>query len=225
MSLQVDCQHRYASGFELKAAFTAGAGVTALFGPSGSGKTTTLSLIAGILRPFAGHIELSGRVFFDQRRGIWLRPEARQVAVVFQDHLLFPHLSVKQNLFFGRRRSSTRVISFDRVVQILEIGNFLDRMPHTLSGGQKQRVALGRAILRGPSLLLLDEPLAALDANLREQILTYLDQVIKEWHIPTILVSHEQTDVRRLADQVIILREGNVITCGTTEQTLNKLTS
>jgi molybdate transport system ATP-binding protein len=225
MSLHIDCRHRYASGFELKAAFTANAGLTALFGPSGSGKTTTLNLIAGILRPAAGRIELAGRVLFDARQGVCLPPEARQIALVFQDHLLFPHLNVRQNLLFGRRRRPTRVISVERVVQILEIGDLLERMPHTLSGGQKQRVSLGRAILRAPSLLLLDEPVAALETTLKEQILNYLEKLTEEWHIPTIFVSHDQAVVSRLADQVIILREGNVVTCGTAEQTLHKRTN
>jgi molybdate transport system ATP-binding protein len=223
MSLRFDCRHRYASGFELTAAFEAGPGVTALFGPSGCGKTTILKLIAGLLRPLAGRIELAEGVLLDCQQGVCLPPEARQIAVVFQDHLLFPHLSVRQNLTFGSRRRPARVIALDRVVQILEIVDLLERMPHTLSGGQRQRVALGRAILRGPRLLLMDEPLAALDAALKRRILTYLERAIGEWHIPTLLVSHDQADVRRLADRVVVLEAGKVVASGATGVTLDEL--
>src|SRR6185503_7433666 len=161
-----DCRHRYPAGFELEARFEAGAGVTALFGPSGSGKSTVLSIIAGMRRPDAGTVRLGDRVLFDAARGICLPPEKRGIGFVFQDLLLFPHLTVEANLRFGARRRPTRAIPFERVVEVLELGALLRRHPHTLSGGERQRTALGRAILRGPELLLLDEPLTALDEGL-----------------------------------------------------------
>jgi molybdate transport system ATP-binding protein len=149
-------------------------------------------------------------------------PEHRRVAVVFQDHLLFPHLSIRQNLLFGARRSSSQPMNFDRVVEILEIGSLLNRAPQTLSGGQCQRVALGRAILRGPELLLMDEPLTGLEEGLKDRILTYLERAIEQWHIPTIFVSHDQADVRRLAEYVVVLESGKVLDVGPTAATLDK---
>jgi len=219
--LYFDCRHHYAGGFQLEAAFTAGDSVTALFGPSGAGKSTIFALIAGILRPQAGSIRLAERMLVDTRAGIVLPPERRQIGVVFQDHLLFPHLTVRQNLTFGRR-SGGRPIDLRRVVEILEIGALLDRMPQTLSGGQRQRVALGRALLRGPQLLLMDEPLTALDEGLKDRVLTYLERVVAEWRLSTLFVSHDQADVRRLADQVVVLEAGRVIATGPTSATLDR---
>jgi molybdate transport system ATP-binding protein len=152
-----------------------------------------------------------------------MRPERRRVGVVFQDHLLFPHLSVRKNLMFGRR-VGVRPIQFGRVVEILELGALLDRWPHTLSGGQRQRVALGRALLRGPELLLMDEPLTALDEGLKDRVLTYLERAVSEWHLPTLFVSHDQADVRRLADQVVVLEAGRVVDAGPAAATLDRAT-
>ena len=202
---------RYDSGFELDATFATEGGVTALFGPSGSGKTTILGLIAGILGPHSGVIRCGSRTLVDTKAQIFLPPEQRQIGLVFQDGLLFPHLRVRDNLVFGKGRPGGRTIDFARVVDILEIGDLLDRYPATLSGGQKQRIALGRALLRGPELLLMDEPLAALDRGLKDRILTYLERAVAEWHIPTLLVSHDQDDVRRLAQTVIVLDAGKVV--------------
>lgn len=209
--LHFNCQHHYASGFELNAAFETGSGVTALFGPSGSGKTTVLGLIAGTLRPRRGHVRLGDRVLVDTANRIWLPPERRQVGLVFQDHLLFPHLSVRDNLEYGRKRRPSRPVDFGRVVEILELGELLGRYPATLSGGQKQRTALGRALLRGPELLLLDEPLTALDSELKERILFYLERVLDEYRLPTVYVSHDRADVGRLAERVVVLRGGKVV--------------
>src|SRR5262249_52865156 len=186
------CRHRSPSGFVLDARFEAGDGTTALFGPSGSGKSTVLGLVAGILRPQSGVIRLADRVLVDTAAGVCLPPERRRLGLVFQDHLLFPHLTVAQNLRYGQRRRPARRIDFSRGVDILEVGGLLDRSPATLSGGQRQRVALGRALLRGPELLLMDEPLTALDEKLKERILTYLERAVGEWHIPTLFVSHDQ---------------------------------
>jgi molybdate transport system ATP-binding protein len=220
--LHFDCRLRYPTGFELDVRFEAGDGVTALFGPSGSGKSTVLSLIAGIGQPGEGIIRLGERVLVDTRAGVCLPPEQRRVGVVFQENLLFPHMTVEQNLRFGLGRASSRAIDVKRVVEILEIGELLPRPPHTLSGGQQQRVSLGRAILRGPELLLMDEPLTGLDEGLKDRVLGYLERAMTEWRIPTLFVSHDQADVRRLAETVVVIEAGKVIDAGSTTTTLDR---
>jgi molybdate transport system ATP-binding protein len=219
--LHFDARLRYDSGFQLDARFEADDGVTALFGPSGSGKTTILGLIAGALRPEAGTLRLGDGLLVDTRAGLFLPPERRRVGVVFQDHLLFPHMTVRKNLLFGKGRPGTRAIDFNRVVEVLEVGDVLERLPASLSGGQKQRVALGRALLRGPELLLMDEPLTALDLELKGRILTYLERAVAEWRIPTLLVSHDRADVRRLAGRVVVIEAGRVVAEGTTAAVLD----
>jgi len=209
--LHFDAQHRYDNGFVLDVCFEAGAGVTALCGPSGSGKSTVLALIAGTLVPRAGSVRLSSRTLVDTAKHVCLSPDQRHIGMVFQDHLLFPHLTVRRNLLFGYGRKNSRAIDLQRVVEILEIGDLLDRYPNTLSGGQRQRVSLGRAILRGPELLLMDEPLGALERSLKDRILNYLEQVVSELHIPTLFASHDQADVQRLAHRVVIISDGRVI--------------
>jgi molybdate transport system ATP-binding protein len=212
--LHFDCQLRYDSGFELSAQFDAEGGVTALFGPSGSGKTTILNLIAGALRPRTGIIQLDGRTLVDTRSGVFLPPERRRVGVVFQEALLFPHLTVRQNLLFGYQRRGARPMDIARVAAVLEIGELFDRRPESLSGGQRQRVALGRALLRGPELLLMDEPLAALDEGLKDRVLTYLERAVAEWHIPTVFVSHDRDDVGRFAQRLVAIEAGRVCAAG-----------
>lgn len=206
--LSFRCRHLYRGGFQLNAEFDIDDGVTALVGPSGSGKSTVLGMIAGILRPQTGLIRLGDQVLLDTARGIDVPPEKRRTAIVFQDHLLFPHLSVERNLKFGHRRRPSRSVDFQRVVDVLELRGLLRRGPVTLSGGERQRVALGRAILRGPDLLLMDEPLAALDAKLKAQILGYLSQIFSQWRIPTLFVSHDETDTQRIASRMVILDAG-----------------
>jgi molybdate transport system ATP-binding protein len=210
VQLCVDVRYRYGSGFAVDARFNAGSGVTALCGPSGSGKSTLLHLIAGVLQPSDGVIRLGDRTLVDTKSAICLAPEKRLVGIVFQDHLLFPHLTVRRNLQFGMGRNGSRFLTFDKVVEILEIAELLDRAPATLSGGQRQRIALGRTLLRGPELLLLDEPLAALDRTLKERVLEYLKRIFQEWRIPTIFVCHETHDVDRIADHVVSIQSGRI---------------
>jgi molybdate transport system ATP-binding protein len=209
--LAVDIRFCHDSGFSVEATFRAGEGVTALSGPSGSGKSTLLHLIAGVLQPSEGSIRLGQRTLIDTKTGINLPPERRLIGVVFQELLLFPHMTVRKNLLFGNGRHGGRPMSFERVVDVLEIRELLQRFPVTLSGGQRQRVALGRALLRGPELLLLDEPLTALDWALKERVFTYLSRVFQEWRIPTVLICHDRQDVDRIADQIISIRSGRVV--------------
>jgi molybdate transport system ATP-binding protein len=205
--LRFDCVFRYPTGFSLNFSFAANDGVTALVGPSGSGKTTVLNLIAGLLKPDAGKIVLRDQVLFDSSTMSNQPPEQRGIGYVFQDYQLFPHLSVADNLRYGRERTNSNGIEFDKIIAILELADLLRRFPFSLSGGQKQRVALGRALLRSPQLLLLDEPLSALDAGLRATIAEYLSRVIDEFHIPTILVSHDQESVASLAHATVGMRQ------------------
>jgi molybdate transport system ATP-binding protein len=209
--LELCCRHRYTSGFELDVKFDAGAGVTALVGPSGSGKSTVLACIAGVLRPDSGRLALDGMVLFDVQQNRFVPPERRGIGIVFQDRLLFPHLTARENLEFGLRRKPARSLEFAHLIDVLDLGDLLPRYPHTLSGGEKQRVALGRAILCGPRMLLLDEPLTALDNELKERVLEYLQRVIVEYHLPTLLVSHGLKDVSHLADATIQIRAGSVV--------------
>jgi len=216
-----DCRHRYDSGFTLDAAFSAQVHITAIFGPSGAGKSTLLEIIAGTLRPDDGAVSLAGRPLLDTRARCHVPPHRRGIGFVPQDALLFPHLSVRRNIQYGARRRPRRRIEFHALVDLLDLGGLLDRAPATLSGGEKQRVALARAILRGPDLLLLDEPFAALDQPRKSRILEYLAKATAEWRIPALYVSHDQVDVRQLADQVVVLDAGRVVAVGPTAATLD----
>jgi molybdate transport system ATP-binding protein len=214
--LEFSCRLRYPSGFQLDVAFATDAPVTAICGPSGSGKTSVLSIIAGLRRPDLGKVRLGPRILEDTAAKIRLAPESRRIGYVFQDDLLFPHLNIRRNLLYGwqRRSDGTATMELDRVVQVLELQDLLDRHPHSLSGGQRRRVALGRALLRGPELLLLDEPLASLDASLKDRVLGYVEQALDQWHIPTLYVTHDMAEVQRLARQIVILERGKVLFAG-----------
>ena len=211
MRLRFDCQHRYESGFQLDAQFEAAGPVTALFGPSGSGKTTVLTLVAGLLKPGRGTIRLGDRSLVDTHARIWLPPERRNVGLLLQDHCLFPHMSVRNNLLYGVRRRRREGIPLARVVEMLELEGLLDRSPRSLSGGQQQRVALGRAILPAPELLLLDEPLTAVQTELRDRIADFIERVVAEFRIPTLLVSHNRELVDRLATEVLQIDAGRIV--------------
>jgi molybdate transport system ATP-binding protein len=203
--------------FELDIDASFDARVTSFFGPSGSGKTTLLDAIAGLRRIAAGEIEINGRTLFSSARGIYLPPRERGIGYVPQEGALFPHLSVRKNILFGANRNlggMSTDMSFEHVVNVLEIGHLLERPVTKLSGGEAQRVALARAILSRPQLLLLDEPLAALDIGLRERILPYLGRVRDEFQIPMIYVTHNLTEVLTLADWVLMIQQGRLITQG-----------
>jgi molybdate transport system ATP-binding protein len=198
--------------FVLDAAFTAAGPVTALFGPSGSGKSTILRLMAGLLKPDSGRIVLNGAVVFDSMAGINIPARKRRVGLVFQDGLLFPHMSVRQNLLYGSwARRMPRPANFDATIDILDIGHLLDRAPRNLSGGERQRVAIGRALLSDPSVLLMDEPVTAIDQERRAEILPYIERLTRNSPAPLLYVSHDMTEIERLAAQVVYVKDGRII--------------
>ena len=209
-------QHRRGS-FSLDVRFDlAGARVTALFGPSGAGKSTVLAAIAGLIRPDFGHIAIDGEVLLDTKRGRCLTPVQRRIGMMFQDLRLFPHLGVEANLFYGLRRANPRPgrETAERVIELLGLRPLLQRKPRQLSGGEKSRVALGRALLMQPRALLLDEPLASLDAARKAEILPYLERLVRESRIPMLYVSHALDEIARLADRMVVLNQGRVIAEG-----------
>jgi molybdate transport system ATP-binding protein len=202
---------RHALGeFALDFAFESDARVIALFGPSGSGKSTLLNVIAGLIRPQVGLVRVEGRVLTDTPAGTFVPPHRRRIGYVFQDTRLFPHLSVRRNLAYGRwfTSASERYASPEEIVALLGLGTLLDRRPPTLSGGEKQRVAIGRALLASPRLLLMDEPLASLDAARKAETLPYIERLRDELAIPVVYVSHSRDEVDRLADEVVHLEAG-----------------
>jgi len=192
-------------------------GVVALFGRSGCGKTTLIDVIAGLLKAHDSHIEIDGVVLEDTASNHYVESERRRIGYVFQDARLFPHMSVLANLHYGLRRARgvAQRTSFDTVVQLLGLEALLERRPHQLSGGERQRVALGRALLSQPRLLLLDEPLAGLDAARRDEVLPYLERLRDELAIPMIYVSHQFEEVLRLATHVVLMSEGRSVAQGT----------
>lgn len=212
MSIDVSLAHDF-PGFALDVRFSVERpGVTALFGPSGAGKTSIINAIAGTFRPQQGRIVIAGRPVFDSARSLWLSPRSRRTGYVFQDARLFPHMSVRDNLLFGWRRAQKRAElgEIERIIALLGLEHLQERMPRSLSGGEKSRVGLGRALLSSPDILLLDEPLAALDVQRRQEILPYLERLRDEARLPMLYVSHALDEVARLADQIVVLKDGRV---------------
>lgn len=203
-------------GFDLDVDFESDAGALALFGPSGAGKSTVLGVVAGLLRPQAGRIEVDGEVLFDSERAVDLPTHRRRVGMVFQDSLLFPHLTVRENLAYGMRGRASGLpgVTLARMVELLGIGHLLQRRPAGLSGGERQRVAIGRALLARPRLLLMDEPLASLDQQRRQEILPYVAALHAEFGVPILYVSHAVEEVARVARHVVVLRQGRVVASG-----------
>jgi molybdate transport system ATP-binding protein len=210
--------------FALDARFASDAPIVALFGRSGSGKTTLIECIAGLVRPERGRIVIDGRTLFDSERGIDLAPEERRVGYVFQEGLLFPHLSVRGNLAYGERLvpASQRFVDRDRVVALLGLAPLMDRHPVTLSGGEKQRVAIGRALLASPRILLMDEPLASLDAARKSEIMQYVELLRDELKLPLVYVSHVIEEVTRLADSLVVIADGKVLASGPVAELLSR---
>ncbi len=208
--LQVSIQKQL-EAFALQVSFVlASHGITVLWGASGSGKTTLLQCLAGLLRPDAGRIACREAVWFDAERGVCLAPERRRLGYVFQDVRLFPHLSVRSNMLFGRRFRGPSGVSFEDVVALLGLGRLLHRTPSDLSGGEKQRVAVGRALLACPELLLMDEPLTGLDRGKREEIMAYVKAIPERFGVPVLYVTHSDAERRFLADRVLNLEDGKL---------------
>jgi molybdate transport system ATP-binding protein len=215
--LAVDVEKKLGD-FSVAATFEAADGVTALFGPSGSGKTSIVSMVAGLVTPDRGRIMCNGTVLFDSARRVCVSPHRRGIGYVFQDGRLFPHMTVAQNLDYGRRmyRIPADADERERVVTLLDIARLLDRRPGKLSGGERQRVAIGRALLMRPQLLLLDEPLASLDAARKREIFPYLLR-LRDETVPMIYVSHNAAELRRIATTIVRIDDGRVSGVGGAE--------
>lgn len=213
--MKLRLKHRF-QGFTLDLDLEAGSGITALFGRSGAGKSTIINAVAGLLRPDEGFLEVGGETLMDTTRNIHMPPHKRRFGTVFQDARLFPHLTVAQNLDFGTRYAPKGSnIPRDDVIDLLGLRPLLTRAPNTLSGGEKQRVALGRALLSAPRMLLMDEPLASLDATRKHEILPYLENLRDgPLNLPILYVSHAIEEITRLADTLILLGEGRIATQG-----------
>ncbi len=200
-------------------------GITAIFGPSGSGKTTLLRCLAGLERAPNGIMQFGDNVWQDEKRDLCLPLYQRPVGYVFQEPRLFPHYNVRANLLYGYTRtpSEKRHIGIEQIVDILGIGHLLERRIHKLSGGEQQRVAIGRALLTSPKLLLLDEPLASLDIQRKQELLPFIRRLHEELHIPVIYVSHAINEILQLADRVVLLKEGKVLAAGALNEMLTSL--
>ncbi len=199
-------------------------GVTALYGPSGAGKTSVVNIVAGLMRPDAGRIAISGRCLFDSARRIDLPPEKRRIGYVFQDGRLLPHLTVRANLVYGMHRTPAkrRFVGLDQVVDLLGIGHLLKRRPAKLSGGEKQRVAIGRALLTSPAMLLMDEPLASLDAARKAEVLPFIMRMGREFAIPILYVSHALDEILDLATYMVMMDNGHVLASGELQTLLSQ---
>ena len=196
-----------------------------MFGKSGAGKTTLVNVIAGLVRPDEGRVLVNGRVLLDTARRVWVPAQRRRVGYVFQEGRLFPHLTVRQNLLYGRffTAAEDRYAVLDQVISLLDIAPLLERRPTALSGGEKQRVAIGRALLASPRILLLDEPLASLDAGRKSEILFYVERLRDELRIPMVYVTHEIEEIVRLAERMVLMSDGRSVACGPVPEIMARL--
>ncbi len=223
--LSVAVVHRLGK-FTLDAAFESPGGLTALFGRSGSGKTSLVNAIAGLIRPRRGRVVLDGEVLTDTDTGVFVPAYRRHIGYVFQEGRLFPHLTVRQNLLYGRWFAPRRTAAqgeIERVVALLDIGNLLGRRPANLSGGEKQRVAIGRALLAAPRLLVMDEPLASLDEARKNEIMPYIERLRDELRVPIVYVSHSIPEVARLASELVVMSQGRVAAIGPTAAVMGRI--
>jgi molybdate transport system ATP-binding protein len=224
MTLLVDIR-KTLGPFVVDARFGCAGGVTALFGKSGAGKTSIVQMLAGLVTPESGRIEIDGQPVYDSAERIDIPAQNRRIGYVFQDARLFPHMNVRRNLEYGIRRNrhgDARNPSFADVVEVLAIGPLLNRQPHLLSGGEKQRVAIGRALLSAPRLLLMDEPLAALDAERKWEIIPFIDRIHKEFGTPIVYVSHAVDEILQIADTMVVIVDGGVAAAGPVEDIMNR---
>jgi molybdate transport system ATP-binding protein len=224
VTLGVAIDHRL-GGFHLAVDFTAGSGLTALFGRSGAGKTSLINVIAGLIRPDRGRVEIDGDVLTDTATRRFVPPHRRRIGYVFQEGRLFPHLSVRRNLLYGARFAAgpKNTGEFDQIVALLGIGELLARRPENLSGGEKQRVAIGRALLARPRVLVMDEPLASLDEGRKAEILPFIERLRDEIRTPIVYVSHSIPEVARLATTLVVLSDGRVAATGTPAEIMGRL--
>jgi len=211
MNLDVSVRKNYGR-FQLDVAFSLTEKRCGIFGPSGSGKSTLMHLLAGLLEPDEGRIELAGQTLFDSARNINVRPEQRRIGVVFQHAHLFPHMNVRRNLLYGWKRTpeEERRINPEALARVLQIDHLLGRGVNSLSGGERQRVALGRSVLACPRLILMDEPLNGLDEELKYQIIPYLKKVFSEFAVPLLFISHSLQEMRLMADEVLVFEAGRM---------------
>ncbi|MBU4261487.1 MAG: molybdenum ABC transporter ATP-binding protein [Proteobacteria bacterium] len=211
MNLDVSLRKNY-GGFQLDVAFSLTENRCGIFGPSGSGKSTLMHLLAGLLEPDEGRIELAGQILFDSARRINVPPEKRRIGVVFQHAHLFPHMNVRRNLLYGWKRTpeAERRIDPQALARVLQIDQLLERGVNSLSGGERQRVALARTVLACPRLILMDEPLNGLDEELKFQIIPYLNKVFSEFAVPLLFISHSLHEMRLMADEVLVFEGGHM---------------
>ena len=224
MTLSLDIKKRLGN-FNLDVSFECGSGVTALFGKSGAGKSSIVQMLAGLVDPDEGTIRIDNNLVFDNSSRLNISPENRRIGYVFQDDRLFPHMNVKRNLEFGARRRGSEApntLHLQDVVNVLGISGLMERGTHMLSGGERQRVSIGRALLSGPRLLLMDEPLASLDIERKSEILPYIQRIHKEFAIPIVYVSHAVEEVLHLADTLILVDDGKISAIGDVEEVINR---
>ncbi|HEY5652746.1 MAG TPA: molybdenum ABC transporter ATP-binding protein [Pontiella sp.] len=214
MKLKIDIFHKQGP-FVLDTNLLLEGSSIGIYGHSGSGKSTLLRCIAGLLRPSVGLIELNNETLFDSDCRVWVPPHKRRIGMVFQDAQLFPHWSVRKNLKSGKAKRTELPYTEEQVINLLQIAPLLSRSVQDLSGGEKQRISLARTLLSYPRLLLMDEPLSAMDARLKSRILPFLDRIHRELAIPTLIVSHDLSEILQLSDRLILLKEGHVAAYGT----------